>query len=458
MIRETVVVAFKAIAKGMRTYDLVKMKTHSVTRELRQMNFVLHQSLGAWKKNIAPMQGVVGWGGRVGSRIREMTHGFRGFRMEMLGVMFFGMGMVHLFSRMLRPAAELYSMFEIWGQTLQIVFLPIMTLLFPIFMSFVEVLINMGEPVQMLIGTFTVLGLVVGMIIMLIGMLALGIGSIILVGVSTIVTAIGIVGAVVGTLTLIIVGIVMIMKDKFEGIGLIIMGIGIILLLFISWWALIPIAVGIAVYLIIKYWGKIVDFFKSSWEFIKKIFKSSWNWIKQMFFKYHLVGIIIKNWTKIKTFFSTIWEGIKNIFSGAWLKIKGTVKGMVTGIASIFTNSAVSIKTAILSIFPKWARNMIWNFGKFTISIFTKKSGGGDSKGGSEKGLNDFIWRPGQSPIRINPNDTLVGTKSGMGTGGGGITINQVLNVTTSNRDEIDRAIRENNMRLVDDVKRLTGA
>ncbi len=70
--------------------------------------------------------------------------------------------------------------------------------------------------------------------------------------------------------------------------------------------------------------------------------------------------------------------------------------------------------------------------------------------------MNYFILRPGQSPISVNPQDTLVGFKGNSPLGGvGNIEINQTLDINVSNTETMQRMIDDNNRRLVDDLRRI---
>ncbi len=69
--------------------------------------------------------------------------------------------------------------------------------------------------------------------------------------------------------------------------------------------------------------------------------------------------------------------------------------------------------------------------------------------------LNDFIMRPGMSPQRINPQDTVVGFKGGAPGGVGGSTvINNIFNGFTM--DDLRRELDSRDRRLVDDLRRLS--
>ena len=117
---------------------------------------------------------------RTGNKVRLMTHGLRGFKMEMLGVMFFGLMLQKAFTGLLKPAAELFGMFDLFRIMLQIMFLPIMALLFPYFLKFFEFFMNLSPEVKMAIGWIVLFGAVLGAILFVVGSVALGIGSVIL--------------------------------------------------------------------------------------------------------------------------------------------------------------------------------------------------------------------------------------------------------------------------------------
>lgn len=255
-------------------------------------------------------------GGKIGNIVRNLTHGMRGFRMEMLGVMFFGMAMQRTFMGLLNPAMEAMGVFELFKDMLLVVFLPVIDLLFPVFLYLIDLLMNMPEELQLVIGIFVALGVVFGAIISFVGTVVLGIGSMILAW-GLIAPVIGIVMAAIGAfialfagIALIVTGVVMIVKGKLEGIGLVIMGIGLILFIFIGWWALIPIAVGAAIYWIIKNWEGVK-------ETLKVIFSAIGGWFKEWFY------------TKPLEWIGAAWDFIKKTFD----KIKNLIGGSLFGTA-----------------------------------------------------------------------------------------------------------------------------
>ncbi len=119
-------------------------------------------------------------GGKTAHKLRNATHGLRGFKMEMLGVMFFGMSMQKMFSGLLRTSLEWTGVFDILGVAMGILFLPIALKLLKWAIKFLDWVSQLTEAQKLWIGKMVVWGAVIGGIIMVIGTLALGIGSLIL--------------------------------------------------------------------------------------------------------------------------------------------------------------------------------------------------------------------------------------------------------------------------------------
>lgn len=226
-----------------------------------------------WDKNQTSM-------GRFGGKLRMATRGMKDFKMEMLGVMFFGMAMQRMFSSLLRPALDTVGVFELWTETLRVFFLPVVLAILPAVLGIMDWLMNMSDSSKMAIGAIVLFGLVLATLLFVIGTVALGIGSLATalgVGVGVILSFLGIVMLVFAGVIMIVKGIVDIVHGDLKGVGYVIIGIGLILALFIGWWALIPIAVGIAVVLIISKWSKIKGFFRETWRTIKLIFLKALN-------------------------------------------------------------------------------------------------------------------------------------------------------------------------------------
>ncbi len=125
-------------------------------------------------------QGYSNTGAKVANQTRLMTHGLRGFRMELLGVMFFGMAFSRVLLGMLQPAMQASGLFELIGVTLQVLFLPIALLLLEVLLPLMEWFMNLPPEIQLVIGAVTLLAAAFFMIMMVVGQVLLGVGGLIL--------------------------------------------------------------------------------------------------------------------------------------------------------------------------------------------------------------------------------------------------------------------------------------
>lgn len=117
---------------------------------------------------------------RAANSIRKFTHGLRGFRMEMLGVMFFGMGLSKFFIGLIKPALQMTGFFETWTTALQILFLPIALQLLQWGIKFLKWVTKLSPETRLLIGKFVLLAAALSLGLFLFGMFMLGIGAMIM--------------------------------------------------------------------------------------------------------------------------------------------------------------------------------------------------------------------------------------------------------------------------------------
>jgi hypothetical protein len=403
--------------------------------------------------------------GRFATRIRLATHGLRGFRMEMLGVMFFGMGMQRFFTGMLRPAMELTGFFEIWKTTLQILFLPIAMKLLEWGIKFLEWVGNLKEETKFMIGKFVIFGAILGVFLFLIGTLALGIGSIILVF-----------GGLFNIIDRLIPDV------KFAGVNMS---------------SFIEAGLGIG---LVK---KGFDLAKKAFGFLKDKLGEI-DFVKDLFEEFKETLKMDSQFGKLETLFNDI----KRTGEDAWEKIKekmdemgvsdfiksigdltdkfsdmlpslesvaaslGIISQAITDVKNAWNKTIDNIKNNPLEKFltkqqekTTKAREERIEKGKSGESIFKKVTGAIGywvTKASGAKvfrKFNDFIIRPGQAPMSIDPNDTVVGFKGNppnLSGNGGGANITNIFNGFTM--DELSRRIEEASSKNVDDIKRLVGA
>ena len=116
-------------------------------------------------------------GSQIVSKTRMMTQGMKGFKMEMLGVMFFGMNLQKTFGGMLQPALQLVGALDLLRVMFELLFLPISLVLLDAFLPVMDFFTNLPEGVKLAIGGLVLLLSIIGMVLFLVGSLALGIGS-----------------------------------------------------------------------------------------------------------------------------------------------------------------------------------------------------------------------------------------------------------------------------------------
>jgi len=343
----------------------------------------------------------------------------RRFRGEWLSLMFAGMALDRVFGGLVRNQLTLFGVSEMLSQAWTVVLLPVMELIVPLLYKLLDAFMNLPPDMKMTIGVFVLLGAIFGKVLMSLGMLVLALEGIAVVFGTTFGGAIAIVGSLIAVFAgigLIVAGVVNIVKGKLEGIGLVIMGIGAILLLFIGWWALIPIAVGAAVYFIIKKWDKVKGFFIKVFTVIKDFFKkwiidkfkewisSLWGWIKNLFNK-------IKSFItdKPKEWISSLWNWIKNIFN----KIKNFIirYNPFRGLFDIGKN--------------------IFGFGR---RLF------GFQGGGLVPTTGPYILHSGERVIPSGRASSVV--------------VSPTYNVYVHDKLELERVLKANNDKLVQEIKR----
>ncbi len=249
----------------------------NLSKNARGFNAVIGQTMEGFKKQNQANTSMITSGARLANRLRMLTHGMRGFRMEMLGIMFFGMGMAKFFKGLLSPATKLVGLFELWGLTLKILFLPTALDLLKVLMPLFTWLMDLSEPTKKLTGFFALFGLAIGTLLFLVGMFTLGIGSLIL-GWGLL---IGVILPAVGIFVLIaaaVIGLVALWRNWNKITWQLKAAIGVLLAVFAGIAATLG-APFIAVILAII--GAIIG-----------------------------VMAVIKNWEKITTFFSKLWKSI----------------------------------------------------------------------------------------------------------------------------------------------------
>jgi hypothetical protein len=264
---------------------------------IKGFNNVMKQDMEQFRRNTVAVGQQVNVGAKLASRFREITHGLRGFRMEMLGVMFFGLGLSAFFKGLLQPALDLVGAFDILNITLAVGLLPTALWLLDVFLKIMDWFLGLPEPVRILIGQIILFGTALTTLLFAVGMFSLGLGSLAVMLGNFGIALLPLLGWI-GAIGVAIIGIIWIWKNwekittQFK-VALVVLGvaIGTILLLLglTVGWIFIIVAAVIGIIAVIKNWTAIIEFFKEVWT---------------------------KVWTAVKDFFIGIFEGIKSFFIG----------------------------------------------------------------------------------------------------------------------------------------------
>ena len=243
-------------------------------------------------------------GGRMANRLRIMTHGMRGFRMEMLGTMFFGMSLIRIFGGLMKTSMDWMGVTEVLSATLGVLFMPVAEKLLNWVMSFMDWVDKLSPGQKDMINNFVLWGAILGIILAVIGTLALGIGSLILVF-----------GKLFG-IDAPIKALVGVIKGAFLGLSAPIL-------------VVIAIIVAIVIGMYLAWKENFMGMKKIVADFIQGV-KDLFSGLIEIFKGFFLVikGIFLGDW-------SIIWEGVKKIFSGAVQSILAILQVIVTGLAAI---------------------------------------------------------------------------------------------------------------------------
>jgi len=355
-------------------------------------------------------------GGRMANRFRMITHGARGFRMEMLGVMFFGMALQRVFSGLIKTSLDWFGVTELLSMTLGLLFLPVGELVLGWALRFLDWVLQLTDTEKKIIGWFVLVGIAVGTLTFLIGTLALGIGSMILAfnfsSIATIIGSSGLGGISTAATTA---------ATKVATLQ-----------------SILGKAILVAVGITIAWAG--FTFIRSGIEqgsLLKEIMG-----VLTMGIGLGIVGLALGG----------VAGGLIGFTLGVsiGLMISWFIKSN-KGIESVADRTRSQLEAAGAS--ERYIQEQVKKVrgpGFFGID-FGKLLG---TAGGQPKDVSDFILQPGGKLIKTDPSDTIMGSKSGFG----GSNISVTYNITgVSSPQDIRNMLEENNRTLTADVARMVG-
>lgn len=314
-------------------------------REVMAMNL---QTWKAWNQQGGASASM---GGKMVNSFRRLTHGLRGFRMEMLGVMFFGQAMNKMFMGLLQPALESAGIFELISTILEVFFLPVALSLIDPLLQIMDTFLGMDEGTQLFIGQLVLAGAAIGTFLMVVGSMALGLGSIVQVF-GPLLKIIPFLGNLFGPLIAKVVGFIkpLIMGVKMGEGGFVSFGLSgtkVFALLGAAMKVLV-LAVGPLIAAAILLWGAWQKNSAGITSAILELQNAFWRTFKSV---KEIIGGAIE-------FITAIFEGDAD---KAFEALKKMAKGAIGLVISLFTD----LGPAVLEVL----RNIFWGIGKFTVDI-----------------------------------------------------------------------------------------
>lgn len=434
------------------------------------------------------------------STMKKVIRTTKRFQFEWLSVMFLSMAINKVFAQYTQGAMEWIGATELFTESLK---LSVFTALEPFLDSIIQAstaIFDMPEGVQKLIGWFIILMTAITGLALWLAILKLGFNGINMLNFSGLIgwfssigqaitgvsIGVGALIAIIAIIAIILIGMFVAWKENFMGMKLVVT----------------QFVAGVKTIFkgLFDYFGGIIDFFVA-------IFKGDWEGmieaVKRIIFGFQtaVVGVFIA----IVRFAEMIFIGIVRVvkfvidrvvgfFQWLYEKLVGgsiipdlinaiirffaTLPGrifeilrsmlagifqwgidLVTNIANGIASTGRKVIDAILNLFPSWMRNAIETSGKIVINIihnvtevvskvFKKQSGGPVGAGNpylvGEAGPELFV--PSNSG-KIIPNKALGGESP--------IIFSPIYNIAIADKREFETMIKQNNVRMVEDLRRL---
>ena len=265
---------------------------------------IIREQLVDNKKYIDTLTGMYKKGEAWVTTSTRAASGMKVFRMELLSVMFFGMAIQKSMEGLLKPSMDAVGIFDIWGTTLKILFLPAAFLVLGFVLSLQQFLLGLPEPVQGVISGFALLLLGLGTALFIFGQVGLGISGLgmLFPSLGTAVAAAG--GGIVGAFKVIGAGAWSFLMSP---VGMVIAAIVIILIaLYLAW--------------------------QGNWFGIREVFAQVWGYLEPVF---GFLGVVMEGVGKIAML---VFNGIAAVVVIAWNIIKIPLD-LLWGILSSFMDA-----------------------------------------------------------------------------------------------------------------------
>ena len=443
---------------------------------------LIHEATGISKKEIET------WGSKkeILNRFipiqKQVTMGLQRFKMEMLSVMFFGMGMYHMFMSWLRPAMESYGIFEMFGTMLEDLFLPVIEAIYPFFEGITEWFMGLPESVKLAIGVLVLIGVVFGGLLMILGMVVLGLSGLAMIGMKF-VAVIAIISAVVTAIILVFSNWGMIvewLKGVWQGFTDFLSGV---------WNSLLSLAGtvfdGIFGH-IAHAWTQTDSETNTVWDKVKSFLTNTWDSISNKISTVcsDIFNAIKDKWNeildKIKTILGDIWDAIKEKWDSILQHIKDICQGIYDSVTKFFgdivdwiydwgkdfvSNMVDGLKAtgskvadALWDLIPEPFKSAIQTGKKIVLDIVETITGRRTKQVRTYQYGGVVPGRLGEPvPIIAHGGERFLGIRGGGYGFGGVIYFNPTYYVYVSDKAEFESMLKENNEKIVEELRRMIG-
>ena len=321
----------------------------------------------------------------------------RKLNVNMLALGFFGRMVQNTMESLLKPAAEITQIFELFGLILEILFLPIMLELMPLFLDLVDYITGLNNETKLFAGWIAIVAFVLGGIISTLAFMGIGLDKLILAfsDFSKSILKLGTPFAIVAAVIIaIIIGIFLSWKTNFGKI---------------------------------KVWAEVVvEGIKSMFSGLKRFFSGILDVI---------VGLFSGDTEKLINGLKNIWSGFWEFVGGGFKALLGVIVIVGLGIIRIVLSI---IQTAIGLILSGLAKvSELVGAKKLQLTLLSAKDKVDTFfEGLYNKDFNEDINKPTKTPSNSGVN----------------VVINQNVNANVQDMSAFDRLLNQNNQRMLDEI------
>ena len=419
----------------------VEMDTQAYQNVAANANITTRESAKFFRENNLQMQSadtavntLTGRTQSLGQVTDNASKAAKRFNFSWLSVMFAGMALNRVFGGMIKSQLKLFGITELLGGVFTLVMLPVMMMLLPLFLLLSQIMINLSPEMKIVVGVLIVMAAIFGIILLIVGQAMLAI------------MGLGMIFGITGSLAMLAVfGIVLILI----GLGLVIAGIIIIIQNWGKNWIKVMKGIAIALVGLAFIFLGVMAIMVASGVAAAAIMWIAWTaGIILIVAAIILLGVWwFNHWQESKEVFTIVWAAIKNTFFSAW-----------NGIIDFF-EWGVNKMIKLANLTPGINIEMR-DFGKFKADLIdmdalllkvglqrrARLKAEEEAKAGrGSDGLFDSLI-PDQFQTGLNSNASSAALQE--------ININNNNTFNVSDKEEMERMLNENNLKIVEDIKR----